>query len=223
MFGWKLKNSGLNFRAAEMSGAFDGGLESVTHGLMAGTRIASMLGWRGVESLAKGDMILTFDNGMKEIVEIRRLTICLDAPQTDASLWPVIVPANALGNKESLMLLPEQGVMLECEAASDIYGDPFAIVVARALDGINGIHRAPPATRIELISISLAEDQVIYAEGGALIFCPAQTTSLDRMLQGNTSDYEVLGARDAEFLVECFEMESKADIDFGFPQMVAAE
>jgi hypothetical protein len=47
-----------------------------------------------------------------------------------------------VGNKECLTLLPHQGVMLECEAASDLYGDPFAIVVAQALDGVRGIHRA---------------------------------------------------------------------------------
>lgn len=220
MFGLHFKTP--NHRTAEMSGAYDGGLENATHGLMAGTRVASMLGWRGVESLAKGDMVLTFDNGMREIVDIRRVTICLDAPLTEEALWPVIVPADALGNKEALTLLPDQGVMLECEAASDLYGDPFAVVVAQALDGVRGIHRAPPTQRIELISISFAQDQVIFAEGGALILCPSATTTLDRLLSGNASDYEVLGLNEAPFIVECFEIESSAAAAYGYPQMAAA-
>lgn len=222
MFGLNFKASGMNHRAAELSGAYDGGLETVTHGLMAGTRVASMMGWRGVESLAKGDLVLTFDNGMKEIVDIRRVTICLDAPQTEKALWPVIVPAEALGNKEALTLLPDQGVMLECEAASDLYGDPFAVVVAQALEGVRGIHRAPPTKRIELISVVFAEDQVIYAEGGALILCPSTTTTLDRLLSGKATDYEVLGLNDAQFIVECFEIESQQGDGCGFPQMALA-
>lgn len=222
MFGWASKTKKMNYRAAEISGAFDGGLEAASHGLMAGTRVATMMGWRGVESLAKGDMVLTFDNGMKEITDIRRVTICLDAEQTEPALWPVIVPADALGNKEQLTLLPDQGVMLECEAASDLYGDPFAVVVVRALENVNGIHRAPPKTRIELISISFKDDQVIYAEGGALILCPSTTTTLDRLIDGTFSEYEVLGAGEAEQLVACFELESQNGTEIGYPVMAAA-
>ncbi len=222
MFGWTFKTKKMNYRTTELSGAFDGGLEVASHGLMSGTRVASMMGWRGVESLAKGDMVLTFDNGMKEITDIRRVTICLDAAQTQPALWPVIVPADALGNKEQLTLLPDQGVMLECEAASDLYGDPFAVVVVQALENVNGIHRAPPKSRIELISISFKEDQVIYAEGGALILCPSTTTTLDRMIEGNVSQYEVLGAKEAEQLVECFELESQSAAETGYPMMASA-
>lgn len=221
MFGWTYRNAEITHRAAEMSGAFDGGFETLTHGLMAGTRVASMLGWRGVESLAKGDMVLTFDNGMKQIVDIRRVSVCLDAPQTEKALWPIFVPAEALGNEEELTLLPDQGVMLECEAASDLYGDPFAVVAAHALDGVRGIHRAPPQTKIELISICFAEDQVIYAEGGALILCPALTTSLDRLLGGGLPDYEVLTADKAAFMVECFDAEAEAAERYGYPLMAA--
>ena len=222
MFGWTYKDAKIAHRAPEISGVGDGGLETITHGLMSGTRVASIMGWRGVESLAKGDMVLTFDNGMKEIVDIRRVTICLDAPQTEKALWPVIVPAEALGNKEPLTLLPDQGVMLECEAASDLYGDPFAVVAAHALDGVRGIHRAPPKTRIELISICFAEDQVIYAEGGALILCPSLTTTLDRLLMGGLPDYDVLMADKADFIVECFDIEAEAADRFGDPLMAAA-
>jgi hypothetical protein len=219
MFGWKFKTPRINYRTSESSGAYNGGLEVATHGLVAGTRVASMMGWRGVESLAKGDMVLTFDNGMQEITDIHRVTICLDAPETDQALWPVLVPPNALGNKEKLTLLPDQGVMLECEAASDVHGDPFAVVAAKALVGERGIHRSPPNTRIELIAVSFAEDQVIYAEGGALILCLSSTTTLDRLLDGSQSAYEVLSHDDAIRLVECFAMELNDREDLGFPAM----
>jgi hypothetical protein len=222
MFGWRIKAERMNYRAAEMSGAYDGGLEAATHGLMAGTRVASMMGWRGVESLAKGDMVLTFDNGMQEVLDVRRVTINLDAAEDDQALWPVIVPPEALGNKEKLTLLPDQGVMLECEAASDFQGDPFAVVAAQTLVGVRGVHRASPVTRIELISISFSEDQVIYAEGGALILCPALTTTLDRLLHGTETAYGMLNFEDAAYLVNCFDLEQSQAENLGFPDMVEA-
>lgn len=220
MFGWKTNNTTMNYRAVEMSGAFDGGLEAATHGLVAGTRVASMMGWRGVESLAKGDMVLTFDNGMQEVMDVRRVSINLAAADEDQALWPVIVPPEALGNKDKLTLLPDQGVMLECEAASDIHGDPFAVVSAQALVGVRGIYRAPPMTRIELIAVSFVEDQVIYAEGGALILCPAPTTTLDRLICDTQTAYEVLSIEEAAFLVSCFEFEQCQSEHLGFPDMV---
>lgn len=220
MFGWNLKNNGMTYRSAEMSGAYSGSLDVTTHGLVAGTRVASMMGWRGVESLAKGDMVLTFDNGMQEITDVRRVTICFEGPHSDRSLWPVIVPPEGLGNKEKLTLLPDQGVMLECEAAHDTHGDPFALVAVQALVGIRGIHRAAPVSRIELIVMSFRDDQVIYAEGGALILCPSPTTMLERVLHGIESAYEVLGVEAAGRLVECYNKELSDGENLGFPNMV---
>lgn len=79
-----------------------------------------------------------------------------------------------------------------------------------------------PTKRIEFISISFVEDQIIYAEGGALILCLSTTTTLDRPLNGSTTDYEVLGLNDAAFVVECFEMECNASENFCYRQMIAA-
>mgnify|MGYP003669299203 CR=1 FL=1 len=131
MFGWKNKTTGMHRRSIEMSGAYDGGLVVLTHGLMAGTR------------------------------------------------------------------------------ASDMYGDPFAIVPAHALDGVRGITRAVPPHRIELIAVYFADEQVIYAEGGALIHCPANITALDKFIDAQPSSYDVLNTRDAAFLAECLAMEDQ--------------
>lgn len=207
MFGWKNKTTGIPRRSVEMSGAYDGGLTALTHGLMAGTRVASNLGWRAIEALAVGDMVLTFDHGMREITEIRRLTVWLDAPDTVPAMWPVIVPVGALGNREELTLLADQGVLVESDAASDKYGDPFAIIPAQTLDGVRGIYRAAPAHQIELIAVYFADEQVIYAEGGALIHCPANTTALDTFLDAQPATYDVLSTPDAVFLAECLVME----------------
>lgn len=207
MFGWKTKTNAMPRRSLEATGAYDGGLAALTHGLMANTRVASNLGWRAIEALAVGDMVLTFDNGMQEITEIRRSTVWMDAPDTAPAMWPVIVPAGALGNRQELTLLADQGVLVESDAASDMYGDPFAVIPAQSLDGVCGIYRAAPAQQIELIAVYFADEQVIYAEGGALIHCPANTTALDKFIEAQPAAYDVLNIRDAAFLAECLVME----------------
>lgn len=209
MFGWKNTTARMHHRSAEMTGAYDGGLAAQMHGMMAGTVVASNLGWRAIEALAAGDMVLTFDNGMQEIVEIRRMTFWTDAPDTPRAQWPVIVPAGALENREELTLLADQGVLVESDAASDIYGDPFAIVPAHALEGLRGIYRAAPQQQIELIAIYFEQEQVIYAEGGALVHCPANTMALDAFIATDSAAYDVLAPVDAAYLAERMGLEDQ--------------
>ncbi len=192
-----------------MTGAYDGGLGTQTHGLMAGTKLASNLGWRAIEALAVGDKVLTFDNGLQRIVDIRRQIFWLDAPDTNPASWPVIVPVGALDNRAELTLLADQGVIVESDGAADAFGDPFAVIPAHALTGIRGIHRAAPARQVELIAIYFDREEVVYAEGGALIHCPRNTMTLDAFLNAEPAAYDVLSPRDAAFVAECLVVEDR--------------
>ena len=203
MFGWKTKNNTRPLRMMEMSGAYDGGLETATHGLMAGTRVATSMGWRQVDAIAAGDMVLTFDNGMQRVSEVRRSTLWIDAVQVPTHMWQVHIPAGALGNYNAMTVLPEQGILIESDAAMDQYGDPFAVIPAAALDGVRGITRQAPRQAIEIITLFFDADQVIYAEGNLLTHCPARRVSLTDMLNEAPSAYDVLNLRDATFLAEC--------------------
>lgn len=207
MFGWNAKTERLPRRSLEASGAYDGGLATMTHGFIAGTRVASNLGWRDVSALSVGDLVLTFDNGMQPITELRRTMMWVDAPESAAAHWPVTVPAGALDNRVELTLLADQGVLVESDAASDMYGDPFAIVPAVALVGYRGITRRAPQQQIEVLCISFAEEQVIYAEGGTLLHCPKNTQALDVFLSHEDAAYDVLGTNDAILLAECMAIE----------------
>ncbi|MEQ6248779.1 Hint domain-containing protein [Sulfitobacter sp. HNIBRBA3233] len=187
-----------------MTGAYDGGLATLTHGLIAGTRVASNLGWRAIDALAVGDKVLTFDNGMQEVVAVRRASVWLDAPETGETLWPVVVPEGALDNREEMVLLPEQGVMVESDAAQDMHGDPFVILTAQSLVGLRGIYRRRPAMRVELVAVYFERDEVIYAEGGALIHCPQDLSTLDKFIKGSaSSQYRVLCGEEAEEMADC--------------------
>lgn len=207
MFGLGLKPQQPTRRTVEMTGAYDGGLATLSHGLMAGTRVASNLGWRVIEALAVGDKVLTFDNGMQEITEIRRAHMWLDAPESAETLWPVVIPVDALGNREELTLLPDQGVMVESDAAQDMHGDPFAIVTAVSLVGLRGIRQRQPMRRLELIAVYFAHDEVVYAEGGALIHCPCDMSTLDKFLEAGTQSYQVLSGEAAEELTDMMSLE----------------
>ncbi len=207
MFGMGYKTKLPARRAVEMTGAYDGGLATLSHGLMAGTRVASNLGWRAIDALAVGDKVLTFDHGMQVITEIRRAHMWLDAPETVEMLWPVVIPVDALGNREELTLLPDQGVMVESDAAQDMHGDPFAVITAQSLVGLRGIRQRQPMQRIELIAVYFAGDEVIYAEGGALIHCPSDTSTLDKFLEAGPQTYAVLSGAAAEELADAMYLE----------------
>ncbi len=209
MFGLGFKSTQPAYRAMEMTGAYDGGMATLSHGLMAGTRVASNLGWRAIDALAVGDKVLTFDHGMQEITEIRRAFMWLDAAETQDTMWPVVIPTGALGNREELVLLPDQGVMVESDAAQDMHGDPFAVLTAHSLVGFRGIRRRQPLERVELIAVYFASDEVIYAEGGALIHCPSDMTSLGKFLEAGTQIYDVLSGEEAEELADLMYYEDR--------------
>ncbi|KEJ88092.1 Hint domain-containing protein [Sulfitobacter donghicola] len=222
MFGFGFKTTKPAHRTVEMTGAYDGGIATLSHGLMAGTRVASNLGWRAIDALAVGDKVLTFDHGMQEITEIRRAHMWLDAPETADAMWPVVVPVGALGNREELVLLPEQGVMVESDAAQDLHGDPFAILTAHNLVGYRGISRRQPMQRVELIAVYFASDEVIYAEGGALIHCPSDLSTLDKFLDAGQQTYTVLTGENAEELAYMMCLDDQVMMDgTGFYQQAA--
>ncbi len=60
-----------------------------SHGLIAGTHVASSLGWRTVDAITIGDNVLTFDNAMQPVVEIRRDVKWKDATSVPKARWPV--------------------------------------------------------------------------------------------------------------------------------------
>ncbi|WP_299691549.1 Hint domain-containing protein [uncultured Tateyamaria sp.] len=204
MFGWKKDNAPR--RMPELSGAVDGSIFA-SRGLIAGTRIGTSMGWRTVEALAPGDMVLTFDNGLQPLVEVRRETYWIsDVTMGDTAM--VIVPAGAMGNVADVALLPDQGVLIESEAACDVHGDPFAVLRAKALEGFRGITRVSPQPQMQVITLVFASDEVVYAEGGILLHCPRATVRLEDFGHAVAS-YEVIADTAAAFLVECMAVEAR--------------
>ncbi|MEJ6397268.1 Hint domain-containing protein [Yoonia sp. 208BN28-4] len=183
-------------------------LADVGRGLVSGTKVATQMGWRPVEAVAAGDQVLTFDGGLQYVTDVRRDVIWTGGSQGAPDTWPLFVPAGALGNREDMYLMPHQAVLVESDTAEAVFGDPFAMIPAAALEGFRGICRVAPAERIEIVTITFAQDEVVFANIGALFFCPASTDLLDMP----ASDYATMSLEQADTLVGFLEMEDMGHV-----------
>ena len=182
-------------------------------GLVSGTRVATTIGWRPVEAVIPGDEVLTFDEGLKPVTRVVRSVLWPNPKSCPRHLCPLQVSAEALGNHADMLLLPEQLVMLESDIAEQIFGDPFSLLPAQALDGFRGIVRVKPETRIEVVSICFESDQVVFANIGALFFCPKVLCGEVRpdLLDEDDSPYLPLSLTEAETLTEIIAADEDQD------------
>jgi hypothetical protein len=172
-------------------------LAPITDGLIAGTLVATETGWKRVEDLRTGDLVVTFDNGMQAVRSTSRARLTSRSVALPRAARPVLVPEGALGNRRAMVLLPGQAVLIESDRAEALYGDPFALLTAESLDGHNGITRIQPEDEMDVILLEFDRDEVIYAEGTVLAHCPRRqaqmvTTPDELIAAGSPSAYALL-------------------------------
>ncbi|KPQ07694.1 MAG: Hint domain [Rhodobacteraceae bacterium HLUCCA12] len=180
--------------------------DSIAEGIIAGTLVATDMGWQPVEDLQAGDRVVTFDNGMRPLKAVGISTLWTAANQAPRAVWPLMVPERALGNRTALTLLPEQAVLIESDQAEAMFGDPFTLVSAASLEGYKGITRVPPSREMKVVSLQFNEEEVIYANGTTLVHCPnpqaGRVTSADAMMDyGDKSLYFKLPRAQSEMLM----------------------
>ncbi len=192
-------------------------LDARTTGMIAGTKVATAAGWAKVETICEGQQVLTFDGGLQTVVAITRHVLMADT--NDIASWPMSVPAGALGNREDMTILPHQSVMIESDAAEDMTGDPFALIPGAALNGFRGIAQSRPCDWVEVIQLHFAQDEIVFANIGALFLCRAQA---DLMSDAAPSSYDVLSMGLAEDLVDCLMFEDEGRAPSFVPQSMVA-
>ena len=197
-------------------------------GIIAGTMVATPMGWRPVEAVVAGDEVMTFDGGLQRVTAVSRSVLSLNAEETPRHLWPLHVPAGLLGNRRDMRLMPEETIVLESDAAEEAWGDPFALIPAQALQELPGVERIKPQGMIEIVQLAFEEDQVIFVEGSALVFCPStvmgEPVTLAQMFDQAdeaTPAYQVLSMDDARLLTTCFVAQMSSTTDT-FDAAVAA-
>lgn len=150
----------------------DGLLSDAGFGIVAGTKVATVVGWRSVEAIVAGDKVLTFDDGMQTVIEVRRMVLFAGTTAVPMDNWPLQVPPGALGNLADMQIMPCQNVLMESDTAEELFGEPFVLIPAVALEGYNCITRTAPSERVEVVTLHFAQDQIVYANIGALFLCP---------------------------------------------------
>lgn len=182
-------------------------LDIYTTGMIAGTKVATRIGWIGIETIRPGQEVLTFDAGLQTVVAVTRHALITNTSDTES--WPLHVPAGALGNCKDMTLLPHQPVLFESDLAEEMTGDPFALIPSLSLVGLRGITQMRPEKWIEVIQLHFARDEIVFANIGALFLCRAAS---DLISDTAASPYEVLSMDIAEDLVDClmFDDEGRA-------------
>ena len=200
MFAWKNTTwDGTNTDAALPK------LDARTTGMVAGTKVATNAGWASVETIREGQQVLTFDGGLQTVIAVTRHSRMADTH--DISSWPLSVPAGALGNRADMTILPHQSVMIESDAAEDMAGDPFALIPGASLAGFRGISQERPSEWVDVIQLHFAQDEIVFANIGALFLCRAQ---VDLMLDAPATSYDALSIEVAEDLIDCLMFEDDA-------------
>lgn len=185
-------------------------------GLISGTMVATAQGWRCVDTLAAGDEVLTFDNGLYPLKQIQHRRVSLDQTGNDAMMTPIYVPRDAMGNRFPLWLRADQGILLEHDLVEDALGDPFAVLPACTLEGYRGITRSATQVHMDLVQLTFDEDEVVYVEDGMLAYCPSKRDLLQISLSPEDHLYTVMPKDDARELVIDMITEDK----FWTPDMV---
>ena len=121
----------------------------------------------------------------------------------------ILVPGGALDNCEDFYLLPGAHVLLSGSAVAAITGDAAALVRAEDLAGHGGIGRALPVDGIEVVRFGFDEEEVIWANTGVLVHCPAD----DR--DPVSGVFPVLDAEAARVLLTCRFLELEVDPGVG--------
>lgn len=185
-------------------------------GMASGIAVATTAGWQQAGSVVVGQGVLTFDGGLQRVVATRTAPAWAGDGPCPRNLWPVEVPRGALGNREVMQLAADQPILIESDAAEAQGNDPFTLIRARALDGVRGICRVPPAPDEKLITLTFAFEQIVFVAGGAMLHCPAAAPDL---LDGAASSarYPILDMEDAVRIAQALSEDTHQARSAGLP------
>jgi hypothetical protein len=200
MFGLKKSALGGAKYISKLNVAPEVELTVCVSGMVSGTRVANQHGWCDVDTIVPGDKVLTFDGGMQSV---RSINLTRGSQLSEG--WLLKVPAHALGNREVVYLLPKQNVMIESDMAEETFGDPFALIPAAALEGQRGIERIVPDEGLNIVTLEFEQDEVVFANIGALFHCPRNDASL--LEYTDQRPYTALSMPDACLLAQAITVE----------------
>ena len=136
---------------------------------LSGTMILTAQGQKPVEALRAGDLIVTKDDGVQELLwqggfDVDRQSI---EPMKAA---PIVISKGALGAglpDRDLAVSPNHCMMMSQTICELLFGEPEVLVAAKFLVDLPGFRRVKPRKTIRYHHLLFASHQIIYANGVA--------------------------------------------------------
>jgi hypothetical protein len=141
-------------------------------GLCDGTLVDTARGWMPVERLAPGDRVQTLDGGLRPLAAVIRRSVDSVAGGPRAAHL-IEVPGGVLDTCSDLAVLAESRLLLDLPEAEARHGSPLVLAPAAALEGWCGIRKAAARGRSGAVTLVFEDEEVIFAQTGALVHCPA--------------------------------------------------
>ncbi len=148
-------------------------------GLMHGTKVATISGWKRVEAVEAGELVRTVDHGFCKVQIAISDHIAMPGGNLHDDYLPVRLPARAGFNKNPVWVLPEQYLVVN-QGGLESSGEDIAVVPARMLNGTFGITAQSPDMNFQVRSLCFEFDEVVYIEGGFQAFCKGRDNSHHR-------------------------------------------
>jgi hypothetical protein len=128
-----------------------------------GTQIATSRGWQPVETLRRGDRVVTRDNGLRKIAWVGRRDLSYGDLQEVPMLRPVLVRKGAFGHgapARDMLVSPKHRFLVEAEHP---VREEVLIGAERLIDG--RVIRMAPVLGVSYLHILLEAHEVILANG----------------------------------------------------------
>lgn len=130
---------------------------------VAGTRLATPEGWRPIETLAVGDLVMTQDHGMRPIRWIGSTTC-----PAEGAFAPIRIRKGALGQglpSRDLLVSPQHRMLLRSRIAERMTGAREVLVPAKKLLSLPGIDVVLDRAAVTYLHLMFDEHEIVFAEG----------------------------------------------------------
>lgn len=129
--------------------------------------IATDCGPKAIETLHRGDLVVTRDNGLKRIMWVGKRAFHYNDVADEPGLCPILIKANAFGfgyPERDMIVSPEHRFLVEPHMSPLMGGEPEALVSARHMINSTSI-RPASMLGVTYIHLLLNAHEVILANG----------------------------------------------------------
>lgn len=133
-----------------------------------GTMIRTDRGDVAIEALAKGDLVLTADNGLQPIRWIGSKVVSAATLEQNEKLRPIRIRAGSLGRNNpasNLVVSPQHRILVRSRIAQNMFGTNEILVAAKQLLMIDGIDIATDMPEVEYFHMLFERHEVVLSNG----------------------------------------------------------